>query len=111
LFVASIGAWAADPALPKCPEGWNDLGPACVKPAAYSRGAGYSWKGGDGLNTQGQFARCEKASGKGNCDLEGTLVFPKCKPGFVVVKETMCSPVCPSGFTDQGSACAKPVKK
>jgi hypothetical protein len=93
-----------------CPSGFRDDGAFCAKPAPYGRGAGYPWQFGDPIfsNTDsGQFARCERDNGAGNCEKNGLVVYPKCKPGYFAVGCCVCSPVCPSGMTDIGVSCTK----
>ncbi|WP_425420440.1 discoidin domain-containing protein [Phaeodactylibacter xiamenensis] len=92
-----------------CPEGFRDDGAFCFKPESYGRGGGYIWKIGDRpFSASGQFKRCEEAHGKGNCEIYGAIVYPKCKEGFYAAGCCVCSPVCPEGFTDIGVSCAKP---
>lgn len=91
-----------------CPEGFSDIGVGCSKPAAYGRGAGYPWKFGDALDDSGMFSRCERDNGSGGCEKSGLIVYPKCKPGFHPVGCCVCSPDCPSDFTDSGVTCTKP---
>lgn len=90
-----------------CPGGFRDDGAFCAKPAAYGRGGGYPWKGGDGLNDKGMFKRCEADHGSGRCEKDGAIVYPKCKPGFKKVGCCICSPECQGGMTDIGVSCAK----
>jgi hypothetical protein len=92
-----------------CPEGFRDDGAFCGKPESYGRGGGYPWKIGDTpFSASGQFKRCEADNGKGNCEIYGAIVYPKCKEGFYAAGCCVCSPVCPEGFTDIGVSCAKP---
>jgi hypothetical protein len=91
----------------QCPSGFRDDGTSCLKPDSYGRGAGYPWKGGDGLNDDGMFKRCEEAHGHGNCEKNGAIVYPKCKADFHNVGCCTCSPDCPSGMTDAGITCTK----
>lgn len=93
----------------ECPAGYVNDGAGCRKPAPYGRGAGYPWKFGDpAFKSSGQFERCEADHGKGNCELNGAVVYPKCKAGFHNVGCCTCSPNCPAGFTDSGVTCTKP---
>jgi len=92
----------------QCPAGYPDAGAVCGKPGPYGRGGGYAWKFGDGLNDHGMYSRCEKANGRGNCEKWGAVVYPKCRPGFHAVGCCVCSPDCPSGFSDGGATCNKP---
>ncbi|QJR16582.1 esterase/lipase family protein [Usitatibacter palustris] len=89
-----------------CPAGFTDHGVGCTKPAPYGRGAGYPWKGGDGLSDNGMFARCRAANPAG-CEKDGLIVYPVCRPGYHKVGCCICSPTCPSGMTDTGIACTK----
>jgi hypothetical protein len=93
----------------RCPAGSNfrDDGAYCAKPAAYGRGAGYPWKFGDKLNDSGMFRRCEKKHGKGNCEKNGAIVYPKCKRGYKAAGCCICSPECPTGMSNIGVSCAK----
>lgn len=90
-----------------CPSGFRDDGVSCAKPAAYGRGAGYPWQFGDGVNDSGMFSRCEKDHGRGRCEKDGAIVYPKCRAGFHKVGCCICSPNCPSGMTDAGVTCTK----
>jgi hypothetical protein len=98
---------AATMCVPGCPAGFRDDGLYCAKPKSYGRGAGYPWKFGDGTNDKGMFRRCEKAHGKGKCQKNGAIVYPKCKRNFHAVDCCVCSPDCPSGTTDIGVSCQK----
>jgi len=90
-----------------CPDGFRDDGAFCAKPEAYGRGAGYPWKFGDGLNDDGMIARCEADNGRGNCEKDGAIYYPKCKANFHKVGCCICSPDCPSGMPDIGVSCTK----
>ena len=90
-----------------CPAGYRNDGLFCAKPGPYDRGAGYIWKFGDWLDSSGMFSRCERDNGRGNCELNGAIVYPKCKSGFHNVGCCICSPDCPAGMTDIGVSCAK----
>ena len=90
-----------------CSPGFRDDGAFCFKPAPYGRGGGYPWKFGDGLNDDGMRSRCEKDHGKGNCEKDGLIFYPKCKPGFHKFGCCVCTPNCPPGQTDIGVSCAK----
>lgn len=91
----------------QCPAGYRDDGAFCAKPASYGRGAGYPWKFGDGVNDKGMFSRCEKDHGKGGCEKDGAIVYPKCRSGYQKVGCCVCSPICPGGMTDIGVSCTK----
>jgi hypothetical protein len=90
-----------------CPQGWRDDGAFCAKPEAYGRGAGYPWQFGDDLNDNGMIKRCEDANGKGNCEKDGAMYYPKCKANFHKVGCCICSPDCPAGMPDIGVSCTK----
>ncbi len=91
-----------------CPAGFRDDGLFCGKPAAYTR-PGFPWTPGDPLlpNYSGPTGRCEAANGKGKCEQDGAVIYPKCKEGFRNIGSNICSPVCPSGMNDIGVSCAK----
>ncbi len=91
-----------------CPDGYRDDGAFCAKPEAYGRGVGFPWKVGDPLNDSKMFERCEAEFGKGNCEKNGLIVYPKCKTNFHNVGCCVCSPDCPSGWNDIGVSCTKP---
>ncbi len=91
----------------QCPSGFPDRGAICGKPDSYGRGAGYPWKFGDGLSDSGMFSRCRSAHPEG-CEKDGAVVYPKCRPGYHKVGCCVCSPDCPSGFSDGGATCNKP---
>jgi hypothetical protein len=93
-----------------CPAGYYDHGAGCTKPAPYGRGGGYAWHLGDGLNDGGMYNRCEHDNGRGGCEKWGAVVYPKCRAGFHTVGCCVCSPDCPSGYTDTGATCTKPTK-
>jgi hypothetical protein len=90
-----------------CPNGFRDDGAFCAKPEAYGRGAGYPWKFGDALNDDGMISRCEAANGRGNCEKDGAIFYPRCKANFHKVGCCICSPDCPSGMADMGVSCTK----
>ncbi|MGH6811842.1 MAG: hypothetical protein ACREDM_05665 [Methylocella sp.] len=77
-----------------CPSGLRDDGLFC-RAAEYGRGAGYPWKFGDSLNDNGMFRRCETDQGKGNCEKNGLIVYPKCKPGYSNFGCCICRPSVP----------------
>lgn len=78
-----------------CPAGFNDQGLFCRK-SEYGRGAGYPWKFGDALNDNGMRGRCEKDHGSGNCEKNGAVYYPKCKPGYSSVGCCICRPAVPN---------------
>lgn len=90
-----------------CPANFRNDGAMCAKPAAYGRGAGFPWVFGDPLSDAGMFKRCEAANGRGNCEKNGAVVYPKCKTGFRNVGCCVCSPSCPAGMVDTGTSCIK----
>lgn len=82
-----------------CPAGYRDDGLFCAKKGEYGRGAGYAiW----------DEAKCTRENSQG-CEKNGALFYPKCKEGFKAVGCCVCSPVCPSGWTDIGVSCTKPA--
>ncbi|MBX3265733.1 MAG: hypothetical protein KF831_03425 [Acidobacteria bacterium] len=82
----------------ECPEGFNDIGAFCQKPAAYGRGAGYAlW----------DEQKCNNENEQG-CEKWGALWYPKCRDGFKPFGANICSPSCPEGYSDTGTGCAKP---
>jgi hypothetical protein len=91
-----------------CPSGFRDDGAFCGKPEPYGRGAGYPWKFGDtAFDLTEAKQRCEQAHGKGKCEQDGLIFYPKCKSGFHNVGCCVCSPNCTAGMTDIGVSCAK----
>jgi hypothetical protein len=97
-----------------CPSGWSDQGLFC-RLAEYGRGAGYPWKFGDGLNSKKQYKRCESSHGKGNCEKDGAIVYPKCKSGFDNFGCCICrpnTPKCSDYNLNSGIdlSCAKKIK-
>jgi hypothetical protein len=77
-----------------CPAGMRDDGLFC-RAAEYGRGAGYPWKFGDPLNGDKQRERCEADSGRGNCEKDGLIYYPKCRPGYAQVGCCICRPATP----------------
>lgn len=80
-----------------CPDGFSDTGADCLKPEAYGRGAGYA------LWDQG---KCQSENPQG-CEQNGLLYYPLCAANFHSVGCCICSPDCPSGWTDIGVSCQK----
>lgn len=74
-----------------CPDGMRDDGLFCRR-AEYGRGAGYAWKPADGFSDGGMFARCEAENGRGNCEKNGAIVYPRCKPGYHAFGCCICRP-------------------
>jgi len=96
-----------------CPAGFRNDGLFCGKPGAKTRES-FPWRPGDPLlpNYSGPTGRCEAKYGKGNCEQGGALIFPKCGAGFTpVAAGSVCTPICPSGFSDIGVSCKKPTSQ
>lgn len=75
-----------------CPSGYRNDGAFCRKTRMeYGRGAGYPWKFGDGLNDSGMYKRCESDHGRGKCEKNGAIVYPKCDPGYTNVGCCICT--------------------
>ncbi len=74
-----------------CPKGTRDDGLFC-RAAEYGRGAGYAWRGGDGFSDRGMRKRCERKHGKGNCEKDGAIFYPKCRTGYQKVGCCICRP-------------------
>ena len=103
-------SWSGWRAAKACPDNWTDTVFTCWKPTndqSYGRGVGYPWQFGDGLNSDGMFARCEADKGKGNCEQCLAIVYPKCKAGYHAVGCNICSLDCLSGMHDTGTTCEK----
>lgn len=77
--------------------GATDIGVSCQKPEAYGRGAGYAIF---------EESRCIHENN--SCELWGLLYYPRCRDGFSPVGCCICSPNCPSEYTDDGAYCRKP---
>jgi hypothetical protein len=92
----------------ECPSGFRDDGAFCAKPQPYGRGAGYPWELGDtAFDLTEARQRCEHAHGKGKCEQDGLIFYPKCKSGFHNVGCCVCSPNCTGGMADIGVSCTK----
>jgi hypothetical protein len=80
-----------------CPTaaGWADQGLFC-RLAEYGRGGGYPWKIGDYLNDSGMKERCEADNGRGNCEKNGLMYYPKCRAGYYNVACCICRPNAPN---------------
>ncbi|MBL24786.1 MAG: hypothetical protein CMM48_12915 [Rhodospirillaceae bacterium] len=78
-----------------CPRGFSNQGLFC-RHAEYGRGAGYPWKFGDALNDHGMRHRCEHDHGKGNCEKNGLIYYPKCKRGYHSFGCCICRPHVPN---------------
>ena len=74
-----------------CPGDMSDQGLFCRLPE-YGRGGGYPWHFGDCLCNSGMIGRCERDHGRGNCEMNGAIAYPKCKPGFYAVGCCICRP-------------------
>lgn len=97
-----------------CPEGMRDDGLYCRK-AEYGRGVGFAWQFGDGLNNAGMMGRCEQQHGRGNCEMNGAVAYPKCKSGYTNVGCCICRPTRPNcaalGLGDQVDlSCGKKIQ-
>jgi hypothetical protein len=78
-----------------CPAGMRDDGLFC-RAAEYGRGGGYPWKIGDpAFNYDRARDRCEADHGRGNCDKDGLIYYPRCKPGDSAVGCCICRPGTP----------------
>jgi hypothetical protein len=96
-----------------CPAGFRNDGLYCGKPEAKTRES-FPWQPGDPLlpNYSGPTGRCEAKYGEGNCERGGALIFPKCGTGFTPVAQgSVCTPICPSGYSDIGVSCKKPTSQ
>jgi len=82
-----------------CPPGFHDDGLYCLKPSSYGRGVGYPLWDED---------RCKRDNPNLGCEKWGLIWYPKCRAGFHNVACCVCSPNCPSGWTDIGISCKKP---
>jgi hypothetical protein len=90
-----------------CAPGFRDIGAFCQKPAAYGRGGGYPWRGGDrAFSLDGARKRCAAKNPQG-CEKYGAIIYPKCKAGFKNAGSNICSPICPAGQADTGTGCRK----
>lgn len=72
----------------------RDDGLFCRK-SEYGRGGGYPWQFGDPLNDGEQLRRCERDNGSGQCEKNGLIWYPKCKPGFYSFGCCLCRPTYP----------------
>lgn len=92
-----------------CPSRYTDIGDFCQKPKDYGRGVGYGWKIGETpFNYDAARDRCERDSGKDNCEKQGLIYYPKCAAGTHMTTVNFCSANCPGGWNDTGTGCAKP---
>jgi hypothetical protein len=80
---------------PSAAAGWADQGLFC-RLAEYGRGWGYPWKFGDALNDNGMRSRCEKYNGRGNCEKNGLVYYPKCRRGYRNFGCCICRPAVPN---------------
>lgn len=75
-----------------CPDNFNDQWLFC-RLAEYGRGGGYPWQFGDPLfRSDGQWGRCQRDYGGGNCEMNGLIVYPKCKRGYYAFGCCICRP-------------------
>lgn len=81
-----------------CPAGFRDDGLFCAKPAAYTVGVG---------RVSENLCKSSSKFDTGCHEVVG-LWYPKCKPGFVNVGGSTCSPDCPRTWSDIGVSCKKP---
>jgi len=86
--------------IQNCPDGFRNDGYFCFKPSPYGRGSGYfiwdEWK-------------CNRDNSGTGCEKWGAMWYPRCRSGFYAFGCCICSPKCPSGYTDIGVSCAKQV--
>jgi len=77
----------------QCPSGWTNNGLYCRK-SEYGRGAGYPYKLRDGKKNlqEKKIARCEADHGRGNCEMNGFIAYPKCAPGYHNIGCCICRP-------------------
>jgi hypothetical protein len=47
------------------------------------------------LNDEGMTKRCEEDNGKGNCEKNGLIYYPKCKAGYSAFGCCICRPAVP----------------
>lgn len=84
-----------------CPSNFKDIGAFCEKPSSYGRGVGYFSQ-----------EKCESSDTHGakenGCEQSGLLWYPKCDNQFHAFGCCVCSPDCPTGWTDTGVGCTKP---
>ncbi|ETW08141.1 hypothetical protein H310_02481 [Aphanomyces invadans] len=75
-----------------CSRGFEDQGLFCRK-KEYGRGGGYPWKFGDrAFRLDGARERCERDHGRGRCEQNGAMMYPKCKEGYYPFGCCMCRP-------------------
>lgn len=85
-----------------CPNDFSDIGLFCEKPTAYGRGAGHATENGC-LNSD------DHGAATNGCERNGGLWYPKCDPAFHNFDCCICTPNCPTGYTDTGIGCTKPT--
>ena len=78
-----------------CPSGMRDDGLFC-RATEYGRGAGFAWQFGDPLNDDGMRSRCEARHGRGKCEKNGLIFYPKCQAGYHAVGCCVCRPNVPN---------------
>lgn len=76
-----------------CPSGMEDQGLFC-RAKEYGRGAGFPIEFGE-FNGDGMRRRCEAKHGRGNCEINGLIYYPKCKAGYSNFGCCMCRPKVP----------------
>ena len=78
-----------------CPDGLRDDGLFC-RAAEYGRGAGYPWKIGDAaFSLDAARQRCASENPQG-CEVDGAIVYPKCKAGYSAFGCCICRPTQPN---------------
>ena len=80
-----------------CPSGFRDDGLYCAKTAPYSVGVGRVSENLCKSNSKFELG-CHEVVG---------LWYPKCKPGYLNVGGSTCSPECPRGWSDTGLSCKR----
>lgn len=78
-----------------CPAGMDSQGLFCRR-SEYGRGAGFPWQPLDGLSDGGMQQRCERVHGSGNCEKNGAIFYPKCRPGYKAFGCCLCRPEVPN---------------
>src|SRR5687768_17069058 len=86
-----------------CPGNFNDIGLFCEKPSAYGRGAGHT-------SEENCLDSGDHGAATNGCEEYGLLWYPICDQGFHNYGCCVCSPNCPTGWTDTGIGCTKPTQ-
>jgi len=81
---------------------FTDIGLFCEKPSAYGRGAGHETE-------HNCLVSGDAGAAKNGCEQWGLLWYPKCDPSYHNFACCICSPDCPSGYSDTGIGCTKPT--